>query len=141
MVYAPDSVKRIGRMAFCYCEQLEKIAIPSSVIEIGEGAFSGCDNLQSVKISPENTMYYTENSCIIEKENNRLISAPTSLTIPDGIEIIGKRAFCHRHDLTEIVIPASVKKIETSAFVDCPNLNKPTIPETVEIVEEDAFLT
>lgn len=139
-VHMTAALKRMGRMSFCYCEKLENIMIPSSVTEIADGVFAGCDNLKSIHISPENTKYYTESGCIIEKETKRLISAPTVRVILDDIKIIGKRAFCHRHDLTQITIPASVVKIESLAFCDCPNLAKPTAPDSVEIIEEDAFL-
>lgn len=43
----------------------------------------------------------------------------TSITFPDGIEVIGKNAFYYCTDLKNAVLPASVRKIDTLAFTGC----------------------
>ena len=46
----PDSVTRIGNLAFYWCESLTSINIPDSVTSIGNKAFSWCDSLTNINI-------------------------------------------------------------------------------------------
>ncbi len=46
----PNSVKRIGKGAFCGCSDLEEIVIPNSVRSIGENAFHNCLSLKEIII-------------------------------------------------------------------------------------------
>ena len=48
--FIPDSVTKIGEMAFYHCDSLKSITIPDNVIIIGWGAFSYCSSLKFVTI-------------------------------------------------------------------------------------------
>ena len=49
-IIIPNSVTRIGGVAFFQCSGLTSITIPDSVTSIGEGAFSDCSSLISITI-------------------------------------------------------------------------------------------
>lgn len=63
---------------------------------------------------------------------------PSSLIIPDGVEVIGYRAFCDCK-VEKVVISGSVKKIRACAFVGCRKLKKVIIPENIEEIGSCAF--
>ena len=60
--------------------------------------------------------------------------------IPDGVEIIGERAFegCAL-TLRSVTIPPSVREIRARAFNDCMYLTEVRIPEGVEVIGAFAF--
>lgn len=62
-----------------------------------------------------------------------------SVTIPDGVKIIGQNAFIECHDLKSIHIPDSVTKIGTMAFFGCFDLKNVEIPDSVTDLGGDAF--
>ena len=49
-IVIPESVKRIGDVAFYSCTSLKSIEIPESVNSIGSGAFWNCTSLKSIEI-------------------------------------------------------------------------------------------
>ena len=64
---------------------------------------------------------------------------PSTLIIPDGVEIIGYRAFSECKSLEKVEIPGSVKRIRGCAFGGCRKLKKVVIPGSVEYIEVSAF--
>ena len=44
----PDTVTKIGRYAFRYCDKLESVELPAGLLEIGEAAFDCCKSLKKV---------------------------------------------------------------------------------------------
>ena len=61
------------------------------------------------------------------------------IIVPDGVEVIGKRAFAGRGDITSIILPSSVKELGEEAFEGCSALTCIIIPEGVEIIPRRAF--
>lgn len=49
-IVIPDGVKKIGKDAFIFCENLTSVIIPNSVQAIGEYAFFGCKNLELIEV-------------------------------------------------------------------------------------------
>ena len=68
--------------------------------------------------------------------NNNL----TSVTIPNSVTSISKRAFLECRSLTSIAIPDSVISISYSTFLGCTNLTSVTIPDSVTSICDRAFL-
>lgn len=118
----PDSVTSIGEKAFYACDGLASLTIGNNVASIGEGAFEGCAGLKSITVSEGNKMYFGEGNCLIERETNTLLLGCQNSVIPNGVKIIGQKAFYACSGLTSIVIPNSVTSIESDAFAECDNL-------------------
>ena len=81
----PDSVTKIGEIAFSDCSSLISVTIPDSVTEIGDSAFAYCSRLSSVTIPNSVTSIgvYAFAYC----------SRLTSVTIPDSVTSIESYAF------------------------------------------------
>ena len=44
-----DTIKKIGKYSFRWCENLQSVTIPSSVTDIGIQIFNGCTNLKEIR--------------------------------------------------------------------------------------------
>lgn len=69
------------------------------------------------------------------------------VTVPEGIEVIGKAAFDHETNsensydkITQIILPDSVKLIEPNAFREMKNLESINIPNGVKCIPSLAFM-
>ncbi|MCR4645092.1 MAG: leucine-rich repeat domain-containing protein [Oscillospiraceae bacterium] len=62
-----------------------------------------------------------------------------TLTIPEGVEVIGTQAFYDCINLREIHLPESLTTIEGSAFCGCKSLRKIYIPDNVRYIGDHAF--
>jgi|GEM_PF-1563555 len=63
----------------------------------------------------------------------------TAITLPDGLESIGSRAFYYCASLTAIDIPSSVTSIGEEAFRSCTSLKDVTLPDGLESIGSYAF--
>ena len=63
----------------------------------------------------------------------------TSVTIPEGVTVIGQHSFYYCSELKQVTIPESVTTIERSAFDSCTALESVTIPKNVTLVGANAF--
>lgn len=130
-VRIPESVTKIGKVAFANCLNLKEITIPNSVTSIGDAAFQSCLALTKVKMS-ENITYIGSSafsSCEDLKE----------LNIPRRVKYIGTYAFNGCTSLTDIVIPEGVESLGIFALGDCINLVSATIPKSVTTMEAGTF--
>lgn len=94
-VDVPNTVKKIGDVAFACCESMKWARVPASVADMGIDTFYGCTGLESVEFSE------CENAALTE---------------------IGFWAFGECTALKNINVPASVTKIEAGAFFNCEAL-------------------
>lgn len=65
--------------------------------------------------------------------------AVLSVTIPEGVQIIGPKAFASCVNLKHIQLPSSIVSIGKYAFADCSALEDMVIPEGVRVISEGAF--
>lgn len=63
----------------------------------------------------------------------------TSVSVPDGVKVIGAEAFADCQDLAYVTLPRTLEKIENGAFSGCCNLNRIIIPEGCEAIGNGAF--
>ena len=63
----------------------------------------------------------------------------TAITLPDGLESIGDKAFYSCSSLTAIEIPSSVTSIAENTFGGCTSLKDVTLPDGLESIGSYAF--
>ena len=118
-VTLPDGLESIGNAAFKGCGHLPRIEIPDSVTNVGAWAFRDCDRLQEVRFPtgireiPDGLFYHSYD--IGDYGLKRFV-------VPEGVERIGKYAFCGNKKLGEVRVPKSVKVIDDYAFCNCISL-------------------
>jgi hypothetical protein len=152
-----------------YQSGLETVYIPENVVYVGEYAFVGLSELTEFTVAENNPYYKDMGGLLVSKDGRKLISVPAgrtgSLTVPEGIEVIGfgsfedsklseikfldnanilslgYRAFYNADGITEMHIPASVVAIDYYAFAMCDNLQTVTFAENNNLkgVYEGAF--
>ena len=158
----PDSVEYIGEDAFLGCSSLTGIKLPNGMtyinvwyilpccnnlrsIEFPENVtdiklvFSDYPALESISVSPDNPYYKSFANCLLSKDGKRLVAGCRTPVIPEGVEIIGERAFSGLSELDDIHFPDSVKEIEDFAFEKCSGLKRITIGTNVTHIGEHAF--
>jgi len=134
-----EGVTKIIGNAFYGCVGLTKVSIPSSVTTIGEGVFSNCEAIESIEVVKDNSVYYSEGNCIIEKETKGLVAGCKNSVIPVDVKEIRSYAFYGCSYLTSVKIPSSVTSIGNSAFNYCKGLTELTISEGVTSIGNSAF--
>jgi hypothetical protein len=95
----PNSVTRLGRLAFQMCHSLENVSIGSGLTTIENHVFEGCLNLKKVN-----------------SDTDGIVNLPSTVTKIDF------EAFEGCISLTSVTIPASVTSIATGAFAGCTSL-------------------
>jgi uncharacterized repeat protein (TIGR02543 family) len=118
----PNGVEYIGRSAFYQCESIVSLSIPSTVKTIGDYAFYSCKMLGKVA-----------------EATAELPAFNGSVTIENGVEHIGTRAFQYCEALTEIVLPESLTSIGTHLFYKCPALKNVTFKGAIEEIDDYTF--
>lgn len=139
-IIIPEGVTEIKPLVFSGNSFIESISIPASTVSIASNAFQNCANLVNITVADDNTTYDSRENCnaIIETVTNKLFFGCKNSAIPNGVEIIGNRAFAGCGAL-HIEIPNSVTTIEEYAFYNCANLASVTISNSVKSIGVDAF--
>lgn len=137
-----DGLKALGN-CMAYCDSLEEIHIPKTVTKIEGALFPIGKALEKIKIAQDNLNYCDLDGVLFTKDKKILLEYPsakpdpsytvplsvikindgafytnhflTSLTIPDGVEIIGKNALAGLNS-SSIKIPKTVKKVGLGCF-------------------------
>ena len=111
----PNSLKTIGKEAFCYCS-IDTLVIPEGVDSIAEGAFRyHWSSMQSVSLP---TTLRT-----IGREAFMYCTGLNSLVIPQGMKTIGESAFYECYGIRRLELPSTVDSVGTYAFWRCNNLS------------------
>ena len=140
----PDSVTGIGDWAFWDCRSLTSVMIPDSVTNIGANPFGNCEKLTDIIVSPDHPYLTTIDGVLFSMPDKRLVCYPyafaaDSYAIPDGIQIIGERAFSSCTTLTSVTLPDSVTSIGDFAFACCESLTSIMIPDSVTNIGANPF--
>lgn len=126
----PETLGTIGNYAFFGCESLGTVWIPASTRSVGSYAFSKC-GMSTADIAAE----LTELPEGIFANCSKLVS----VTLPESIESIGKKAFYGCSLLSILTVPAGLKSIASYAFYNCSSLSAFAIPDGVKTVEPWTF--
>ncbi len=82
----------------------------------------------------EEAVYTADKRCLVYS-----LSQKDSITVPEGVEVIGEMAFRRKKHLKNIILPTGLQKISRDAFFDCDQLDNVYVPATVSEVGGYAF--
>ena len=141
-IIVPDSVERIGK-AFDG-DGVLYLVLGAGVSDFNAKNFSNMDNLKEFIVSEDNPYICSVDGVVFTKDMKTLLRFPTNHTdtmyeIPDGVEVIGERAFDQGWNLTQIKIPNSVTTIESRAFSTCQELYRLYVGKGIQTIGEYAF--
>ncbi len=160
-VKLPETLTDIGSKAFRNCINLERIEFASVNVNISHDAFKNCTTLKYVTLSDGSTyelkglpdtsyesmprIVRTIHSQIL---NNFFISGTTLMqyrgneervVVPDGITVIGEKAFSRNEVVGRVILPDSIREIREEAFADCLLLQTINLKEVLEYIGKSAF--
>ena len=158
----PTSLQEIGSRAFRNCINLERVEFGSSQVIIHRDAFKNCTTLRHIRMEDGTEYELTGLQCLDDDNvpsvvreihaqvlGNFAISGTTLLkyrgsearvVVPDGITVIGERAFAGNEAVDRVILPDSVKVIEEEAFADCLVLQTIGFPSGLKKLGESAFV-
>ncbi len=128
-VYIPRSVKKIGRMAFYWCNKIKNITLPEGLEVLGDSCFEGCSELSSIEVpsSVKEIGHSAFDGCGL-----------TEVTLHEGLEKMGDGAFSNCYKLTHIDFPSTLKSIGWYAFTGVP-LKNVFLPKNLENSERGGW--
>lgn len=129
-----DTVTSIGDSAFAGCVNLAQVSGTDSVISCGKGAFAGTkivDGAQGdiarvgkIAVGGNDCEKLTVADCRVVADEAFFGNGCKEIELCEGVEYIGKSAFCCCLDLEKVSLPASIKEIGEKAFFDCFSLTE-----------------
>lgn len=158
-------LEHLGCGAFNGCDDLATVVLPATLTEIEGNPFYDCAALTSLTVSEDNPYFVVENNTLYTTGKETLITPPNgvaeyvvdalvkslapfafyynktlaSVTLPDGLEVIGEQAFGYCEALTDIAIPSTVTKICNYAFYYAKGLTKIDLPASVSEIESSGL--
>lgn len=115
----PCVLKEIGRGAFSWCENLEKVELPASLLDLASQAFAYCARLESVKFSLRLT--HIGANCF------SFCTSLQSVSLPASIKELESYAFSECLSLRSAVLPANGHLLGELIFSGCRKLESITI--------------
>ena len=151
-----QGLKTLGANVFLSCDSLTEIEIPAGVESVGNYIASNTLRLRcAVGSSAAKALSKAQNDFWVEDFQLRYAfdsdgSAASltlkkyagdaaSVTIPDGVTIVGNSAFERNTSLTAVVLPDSVVTIGTNAFRSCTGLTAVTLSQNLNEIKTYAF--
>lgn len=147
-VTIPKNLTSIGDGAFSYNEGLTKIEVaadhPSYKSENGVLLTKDGTKLLQFPIGRQQTEYTVPDGvkvigCFAFASDNRNMTCPNKIVLPDSVEGIERSAFENCAGLTELTLSDSLKYIEGWAFKGCYGLSAVTFPKSLERLDDGAF--
>ena len=137
------TISAIGNEALGY-NDVKTVTLPDTITLIEGNPFSSCHELEIINVSPSHGYLAVIDGVLFSKPDKRLIHYPKPLptrmySVPDGIKIIGQKAFSASHNLTIVKLPSSVERIENEAFNNCQSLASIDLPEGLKFIGHEAF--
>ena len=119
-VTIPESVITIGAGAFSHCTVLTSVTVPDGIRSVGFSAFEDCPNLQFNVFDKANYLGNEKNPYVA------LVRCPTrgasSCKVHEDTQLIAEEAFLNCEYLTSITIPDGINFIGARAFNGCSKL-------------------
>ena len=130
-VTLPDGLMYIDRGAFKECSKLEEIRIPDGVKTLSWSTFQGCKKLKRIYHSSDLVWtgeWFDVGGYDVE-----------TVTVPEGVEVIGESACWEYAALKELILPKSLERIRYGAFNMCRSLQRIAFSERLKSIEDIAF--
>lgn len=137
----PEGLTTLAERAFNRNSLLTDVVIPSSVTNLG-AAFAQCPALTNVVVASGNKCYKAGTNCVVTADGTELVMVyglPSGFDMPQGIKIIGPRAFYYQTKLTNLFCSPTLADIGQNAFYGCAALSSVTFSSTVTNIGNDAF--
>ena len=130
----PDSIKTVGERAFYLCKGFTGLKLSASLTKIEERSFAHMYGLKTEVVIPEGVTEIGEGafSC----------SHMPSVRFPSTLKKIGKQAFYLTFGLTNystITFPNGLEVIEDEAFDSCYFKNAIVLPASIKSIGKKAF--
>ena len=140
----PDSVLRIGKMAFQDNKMIEKIKMGEKVEYISP-LFKYQNYIGQVEIESSNPNYTIKNNELYSKNEKELITVLYEIdgryVLPDNVTKIGDYAFYFQDKMTDVELNNELIEISNYAFGYCNGLTTIYIPNNVEKMASTVFDT
>ena len=147
---------------------VRSVTIPKRVTGIPHNLFYIFDKVQSIEVDPKNPSFKSIDGVLFSKDGKRLVAYPAAkpgseYTVPDGVTVIGERAFSDCEAIETVKLPASIERIERYAFHAsglrrfeqpkalkricantfsfCCNLESVELKEGLRVIDDSAFDT
>lgn len=120
--------------------QLDTLVIGFATYDFAPGLFAQ-GKLESIRIDDENPYITTDGKAIFAHEGTHLRVLALSCeryAVPDGCQVIEKKAFANRSELYEVELPDTITTIEDYAF-SYSGLESFTSPRDLRTIGERAF--
>ena len=127
----PASLRSIGSFAFADSSLSGNLYLPTNLQELGGFAFYHCNHLMGTLTIP--------NKITVIEENTFTGTGFTTLTLHDGITIIGNNAFSMGSLKGELSLPSNLIKIGDHAFSGAQLSGQLVLPESLISLGEGAF--
>ena len=129
--------------AFCN-STINRLIIPSSVLVIGKNPFVeiGWGRCKISEIECHSPNYVVIDHALYTSDKKELISyfgTDSKFTIPEGVEVIGEKAFAENEELTDIKFPNTLHSIKNEAFEYCLKLKTISLPKNVITIGSKCF--
>ena len=151
-----QGLKTLGANVFLNCNSLAEVEIPAGVESVGNYIASNTLRLRcAVGSSAAKALSKAQNDFWVEDFQLRYafdsdgsaasltlkkyVGDAASVTIPDGVTIVGNSAFERNTSLTAVVLPDSVVTIGTNAFRSCTGLTAVTLSQNLNEIKTYAF--
>ena len=149
----PDGVTTICFYAFKFNNNVE-LTIPDSVTTVEGSAFKYCSSLKTVhggksianyeSSSFDDTEWYKSSPVLVLGTTLlRFDSMEENVVVPEGIEVIGPKAFSSSGGknviMESVKLPSTVREIGEYAFSNKKNLKAINFPDGLQTIRRDAF--
>ncbi|MBQ8922796.1 MAG: leucine-rich repeat protein [Oscillospiraceae bacterium] len=134
-VVLPDSTETIGIACFKDCTKLDTINIPEGA-EFLENVFDG-----DTALIQEVGDFQLIGDLLYSYVGNTGLYAGVSVTVPDGVRVIGNKCFFGKYQILDVTLPDSVTEIQDLAFYLCNQMTAINLPDSLTSIGDKAFMS
>ncbi len=140
----PQGILSIEQEAFIWNDILTEITFPDSLVEIGADAFINCSAMTSYHVPAGSRSFLDLDGVLYTKKKDVLLLYPAKkegagFVVPAGTKVIGDGAFDSCYDLARVTLPHGLESIGRNAFSGCIWLTGIVVPEGVISIGDGAF--